>query len=172
MELLHSPGGLRRRLTQAVFLIYTGIFGYIAWFSLQEWERAGYLYSLLSSPGRACAVLLGCLHLRKNFGSSQISRKAALSGCAESTAHFASNLRRNTDRVSMMILHQHTLHTLSVQKAKQIFYGSIQSGNLLSDDGNRGYVVLLLKAAPKLFRKIRHFLKGGYTSVKPPVVCR
>ncbi len=78
MELLHSPGGLRRRLTQAVFLIYTGIFGYIAWFSLQEWERAGYLYSLLSSPGRACAVLLGCLLLGLVlYRLSPLARRAA-----------------------------------------------------------------------------------------------
>ncbi len=63
MQILHHLGTIRLRLKQAVFLIYIALFGYIAWFSFQEWERAGYLYSLLSSPGRAAAVFIGVLLL-------------------------------------------------------------------------------------------------------------
>lgn len=67
---------LSSRLTRLFLILFTGITGYIAWFTFTSWERAGFLYPLLSSPERVLLIGAGALLLLfLTGGCAQMARK-------------------------------------------------------------------------------------------------
>ena len=51
------------RLIRLFWLLIIAVTGYITWFTFTQWDRAGFLYPLLSAPERVLVIAAGVLLL-------------------------------------------------------------------------------------------------------------
>ena len=105
-------------------------------------------------------VLLNLIDLIQHFRSLKIPYKTADGRSAEPAAHPAACLRRDTDRIAVVIPHQHAFDHIAVRQAEQILTGSIQTGPLYFYDLQIRVIIFRFQRFPQAFGNICHLIEA------------